>query len=314
MGNIKFIPDRRVSYGTIILKDFKKNKYTYLMGIFGILYYIIFKYWPMYGAIIAFKNFRAGLGIWGSPWVGLEHFRTFFSSIYCLRLIRNTALLSIYDILFGFPAPIILALLLNEIRQERFKRFIQTVTYMPHFISLVVVCGLLKDFTSYNGLINSIILLFGGEKTVLLQRPEVFRPLYIISGIWQSIGWNSIIYLAALSNIDIQLYDAAKIDGANRFMQAIHITLPGIVPTIMILLILKVGSVMSIGHEKTLLLYNSATYETADVISTYVYRRGLLDGNYSFSTDVGLFNSVINFFLITFANAVSKKFTETSLW
>lgn len=314
MDNLKLAPDRRVSQSRIIVKDFKKNKLIYLMGILGISYYIIFKYWPMYGSIIAFKNFRAGLGIWGSPWAGLEHFKTFFSSIYCLRLIRNTALLSIYDILFGFPAPIILALLLNELKKEHFKRLVQTVTYMPHFISLVVICGLLKDFASFNGLINNLFNIFGAEETVLLQRPEVFRPIYIISGIWQSIGWSSIIYLAALSNVDVQLYDSAKIDGANRFEQAIHITLPSIVPTIMILLILKIGSIMGVGHEKILLLYNSTTYETADVLSTYVYRRGLLDGNYSFSTAVGLFNSVINFFLIILANAASKKFTENSLW
>lgn len=314
MDNLKLAPVRRVSHGTIISRDFKKNKYIYLMGLFGLSYYIIFKYWPMYGSIIAFKNFRAGLGIWGSPWAGFEHFRTFFSSIYFMRLIRNTILISVYDIIFGFPAPILLALLLNEIRHERYKRFVQTVTYMPHFISLVVICGLLKDFTSYNGLINSLFLLFGGERTVLLQRPDVFRPLYIISGIWQNIGWSTIIYLAALSNVDVQLYDAAKIDGANRLMQAIHITLPCIVPTIMILLILKIGSIMGVGHEKIILLYNSATYETADVISTYVYRRGLLDGSYSFSTAVGLFNSIINFFILILANAASKKFTETSLW
>lgn len=297
-----------------IVRDYKRNKELYFMALFGVLYYLLFKYLPMYGAVIAFKDFRPGLGIWGSPWVGAKHFHSFFSSIYFDRLLRNTVLLSVYDILWGFPAPILLALLLNELRNRRYKQVVQTVTYMPHFISLVVICGMVKDFTAYDGLINHLIAQIGGERTVFLQKPEAFRSVYIASGIWQNIGWNSIIYLAALSAVDMELYDAAKIDGASRLMQTLHITLPCIMPTMMILLILKVGNIMSLGYEKIILLYNPTTYETADVISTYVYRRGLLQSEFSFGTAVGLFNSAINFALIITANAISKRFTDSSLW
>ncbi|SFP95304.1 ABC transporter permease [Caldicoprobacter faecalis] len=279
-----------------------------------IAYYIIFHYMPMYGAIIAFKEFNPALGIIRSPWVGFKHFKSFFEGVYFWRLIRNTLLISIYSLVWGFPAPIILALLLNEVKNNYFKRTVQTISYLPHFISLVVVCGIIKDFTSTDGVINDIIELLGGERTNFLMKPEWFRPIYVGSGIWQEVGWGSIIYLAAITNIDPELYEAATIDGASRWKQTWHITLPGIVPTIVILLILRLGGLMSVGFEKIILLYNSATMETADVISSYVYRRGLLDFDYSFSAAVGLFNSVINLILITSANKLSRKISETSLW
>ena len=268
----------------------------------------------MYGAIIAFKQYAPAKGVLGSPWVGFDHFVRFFSSHSFWRIFRNTFLISFYSLLFGFPAPIILALLLNELKNEKFKRTVQTISYLPHFISLVVVAGMIKDFTVTDGIINDFIELFGGERVPILQKAELFRPVYIISGIWQEIGWGSIIYLAALSGISQELYEAAMIDGAGRFKQVIHVTIPGIAPTIIIMLILRIGQLMNVGYEKIILLYNPSTYETADVISSYVYRVGLLEFSWSYSAAVGLFNSVVNFILVIAANWVSRRVTETSLW
>lgn len=284
------------------------------MAVPGVLYYIIFHYIPIYGASIAFKNFRPALGILESPWVGFRHFVSFFNSYYFWDILRNTILLNVYELLWGFPAPILLALLLNEIRSTMFKKTIQTVTYLPHFISTVVICGIIVDFTMEKGLINNIIALFGGATTNLLMKPEFFRTIYITTEIWQGVGWGSIIYLAALTSIDPELYNAATVDGASRLRQVIHVTLPGIAPTIVIMLILRLGKMMSVGAEKILLLYNPSIYETADVISTFVYRKGLLEANYSYSAAVGLFNSVINFALLIMANKISRKVNETSLW
>lgn len=268
----------------------------------------------MYGAIIAFKDYSPALGISGSEWVGLDNFVRFFNSPYFFRLIRNTILLSVYQLAFGFPAPIILALLLNELRSKKFKSVTQTVTYLPHFISMIVVTGMIVNFTMSSGIINDIIVFFGGEREALLQNPSLYRSIYVISSIWQEIGWGSIIYLAALSGVDGQLYEAAMIDGAGKWKQLINVTLPSITPTIIIMLILKMGAMMSIGYEKTILLYNPATYETADIISSYIYRVGLLDQDWSYSTAIGLFNSVINFTLLIITNKLSKKFSDTSLW
>ena len=223
-------------------------------------------------------------------------------------------LLSVYSLIFGFPAPIILALLLNEVRNNKFKKLTQTVTYLPHFISLIVVTGMIVNFTMTTGVINDIIVFFGGERSPLLQNPHLYRTIYIISDIWQEVGWGSIIYLAALSGVDSQLYEAAMTDGAGKFKQLIYVTLPSIMPTIIVMLILKIGSLMSIGYEKTILLYNPSTYETADIISSYVYRIGLLEQNWSYSTAIGLFNSVINLILLTITNKLSKRLSETSLW
>jgi putative aldouronate transport system permease protein len=298
-----------------IKRELTANKYLYIMALPVILYYLIFHYGTMYGAMIAFKKFDIVKGVWGSPWVGFRYFKQFFDDYYFWRLIKNTFMISINQIIWGFPAPIIFALLLNEIRAARFKKLVQTISYLPHFISTVVVCGMIFDFVSRNGLITDIFVFFGGERTNLLAYPQYFRTIYVGSGIWQEIGWGAIIYLAALSNIDTEQYEAAKIDGAGRFKQLLYVTLPGIMPTIIIMLILKVGHIMSVGYEKVMLLYNPNTYETADIISTYVYRKGIGEGGqFSYSSAVGLFSSVLNFILIVGTNYISKKTNEVSLW
>ncbi|MEG6613953.1 ABC transporter permease subunit [Pseudoclostridium thermosuccinogenes] len=300
--------------GNYILLDIKRNKYIYIMLLVVVAWYVIFCYVPMYGAIIAFKDYSIGRGIFNSPWVGFKHFVSFFSDINFMRVVRNTFLINIYDILWGFPAPIIMALLLNEVRNQYFKKTIQTLSYLPYFISMVVVCGIIVDFTSTNGIINQLLSNFGFEKVNLLSKSEFFRTVYISSGIWQNVGWGSIIYLAALTNISPELYESAVIDGAGRWKQLIHITLPGIASTIIVLLILRMGSIMSVGFEKIILLYNPLTYETADVIASYVYRKGLLNADYSYSTAIGLMNSVINFLFLVVSNWLSRRYTESSLW
>ena len=297
-----------------IKKDIKQNKSLYILVLPVLIFYIIFHYKPMYGAIIAFMDYNPRLGIKGSEWVGFAQFTRFFQSPYFTRILRNTILLSVYGIAFGFPAPIILALLLNELKQKKIKKTVQTATYLTHFISLVVVTGIIKEFTQSTGLINDIIEFFGGTRTSLIQNPALYRTIYITSDIWQEIGWGSIIYLAALSGIDEQLYEAASIDGANRWEKLIHVTLPGISTTIIIMLILRLGQILGSSYEKTILLYNEATYETADVIASYIYRVGILERNWSYSTAIGLFNSCINFVFLLVANKLSKKVSETSLW
>ena len=304
----------RESFWIQVKKDWKRNRSLYLMVLPVILFYILFHYKPMYGALIAFQDYNPRLGFSVSEGVGFDQFNRFFTSPYFGRLVKNTLLLSVYGILFGFPAPIILALLLNELRAKRFKKTVQTITYLPHFISLVVVTGIIKDFTQSTGLINDIIVMFGGERSSLIQNPALYRTIYIVSDIWQGIGWGSIIYLSALSGVDQQLYEAASIDGAGRWKQLIHVTLPGIAPTIVIMLIMRMGQLLGTGYEKTILLYNEATYETADVIASYIYRVGILERNWSYSTAIGLFNSVINLALLIVTNKISKRVSETSLW
>ena len=304
----------RESFSIRVKKDWKRNRSLYLMVLPVILFYILFHYKPMYGAIIAFQDYNPRQGVTGSEWVGFDQFIRFFTSPYFGRLVKNTLLLSVYGIIFGFPAPIILALLLNELRAKRFKKTVQTITYLPHFISLVVVTGIIKDFTQSTGLINDIIVMFGGERSSLIQNPALYRTIYIVSDIWQGIGWGSIIYLSALSGVDQQLYEAASIDGAGRWKQLIHVTLPGSAPTIVIMLIMRMGQLLGTGYEKTILLYNEATYETADVIASYIYRVGILERNWSYSTAIGLFNSVINLALLIATNKISRRVSETSLW
>ena len=295
-----------------IVRDLRRNKHIYLMLSPVLLYYLIFHYGPMYGAVIAFQDFNPIRGVLGSKWVGLQNFQDFLSSVYFSRLIFNTIAINVLDLVFGFPAPILLALLINELRWNPFKRLVQTVTYLPHFISVVVVVGMMVDFFARDGLVNQLSLT--SDPIAYLQSPEWFRQLFVGSGIWQHVGWGSIVYLAAIATIDPQLYDAAKVDGADRFRQIWHITIPGILPTIVILLILRMGSMMTVGYEKIILMYNPLTYETADVISTYVFRRGILQADFSFSAAVGLFNSVINFGLLLAANRLSRRLTEHSLW
>ena len=303
------------AFGRRVAVDFKRNKYLLLMILPVLLYYLIFHYGPMYGALIAFKDYVPRLGVWGSPWVGFEHFEKFLNNPSFWNVFKNTVLISGGQILFGFPAPIILALLLNEVRHSWYKRGIQTITYMPHFVSIMVISGILVEFCSSNGILTQIVSFFsGGESRGLLLRAELFRPIYIISGIWQEVGFGSIIYLSALSAIDSTLYEAGSIDGANRWQQLLHITLPGILSTIVVLFIMRIGRIMGVGYEKILLLYNPSTYETADVISTFVYRRGLLDMDYSFGAAVDLLNSLINMCMLFAFNALSKKVADQGLW
>ncbi|OBZ10224.1 MULTISPECIES: sugar ABC transporter permease [Bacillales] len=296
------------------VRDFMLNKYLYLMMLPVIAYYLIFHYAPMYGALIAFKEYSPMKGILGSDWVGLKHFSDFFQSYYFWRILKNTIVISLYSLIFEFPAPIILALLINEVRSKSFKRVAQTITYMPYFISLVVICGIITDFTNADGVINRLLMLFGYDGQAMLQKPELFRPIYILSEIWQRIGWESIIYIAALMSIDVEQYEAARMDGASRIKQMFYITLPGIMPTIAIMLILRMGNLLNVGFEKIILLYNPITYETADVISSFVYRKGLLEFGWSYSSAVGLFNSVINLVLLITANYISRKVNKSSLW
>jgi putative aldouronate transport system permease protein len=305
---------RKVGFINRLKRDLIRNRLIYLMLLPVIAYFAIFHYLPMYGAQIAFKNYSVARGISESPWVGLEHFQQFFNSFYFWRVLKNTLMLSFYELVFGFPAPILLALLLNEVRKALFKRAVQTITYIPHFISVVVVVGMTKDFFSLEGLVNQLLELIGLEPKFFLNGPEWFRFLYVGSGIWQGVGWGSIIYLAAMAGIDPALYEASRVDGATRLKQIIHITIPGIAPTIIILFILNIGHFMSVGADKIILLYSPVMFETADTISTYVYRKGLLETNYSFSAAVGLFNSVLNFMLLIGANMLSRKYTDTKLW
>ena len=298
------------------MKDFQRNKYVYLMLIPVIAFYILFKFRPMGNMVIAFQDYKVFKGIAGSKFVGWKNFETFFKSRDCWRLIRNTLLLNLYSIVFSFPAPIILALMINEVKSRKYKRVIQTISYMPHFISVVVVCGLLRNFLASNGIFNTIASFFnpGRETFNFLSRAEYYRTIHIGSSIWQEVGWDSIIYLATLSTIDPQLYEAAYIDGANKWQRILHVTLPGLVPVITVKFIMRVGHVMSVGHEKILLLYNAGIYETSDVIATYLYRYTFLRNNFSLGAAVGVFNSLVNVAILVTVNTVFRRFTEDSLW
>lgn len=304
----------KLSFGYRLKSDIKRNYSFYLLILPVLAYYIIFCYKPMYGALIAFKDYQPSLGVFNSPWVGFDQFKKFFDNHDFFRLVKNTLTISITNIIIGFPAPIILALLFNELKLQKFKSVAQTITYLPHFISLVVVCGLIKTFVSQGGIIYQLMLLFSDKEVGLLSRPECFVPIYVLSDLWQGIGWGSIIYLAALSGVDQELYESARLDGANKWKQVIHITLPGIAPTIVIMFILRLGSLLSVGYEKIILLYNPLIYETSDVITSYTYRVGLEQLDWSYSSAVGLLNSVINFIIVVAANKLSAKCFETSLW
>ncbi len=295
-------------------KDWKRFKWVYVMLLPVLAYYIIFHYLPMTGIIIAFQNFKPAKGILGSDWVGLKHFSDFFNGLYAWRIIRNTIVLSVYQIAFAFPMPIILALLLNEMRDGAMKRTCQTLTYMPHFVSLVVICGLVRSFTSSTGIITVVLSYLGMEPKNLLAQPQYYRAIYIISGIWESIGWESIIYLATLATVDVSLFEAADLDGASRTKKIWHINLPVLVPIIAVQLIMRVGRIMSEGADKTILLYSPITYETSDIISSYVYRSGLEKLNYSSAAAIGLFNSIINMGLVVFANWFSRTYVNEGLW
>ena len=296
-------------------KKIWRSRYLYLLLLPTFVWYIVFMYAPLYGAQIAFRDFMPALGITGGKWVGFKYFIQFFKSEYFVRLMKNTLGISVYSIVVGFPIPVILALLMNEVRSKYFKKGVQTIVYMPHFISAVVVVSLINAMLSpSNGLFNQIIQMFGGDPVHFMAEPKYFKTVYVLSDIWQTAGYGSIVYLAALTSIDPSLYEAATVDGASKWKKLLHITLPCILPTIMTMLILRMGSIFTVGYEKIMLMYNPATYETADVISTYVYRRAFEGGEYSFSAAVGLFNSVINFIVIIVFNKISKRVSEVSLW
>lgn len=305
--------------GQALARDWNMNKWKYLMILPVLVYLGFFCYKPMYGLVIAFKDYKVTRGIEGSSWADpwYKWFVSFVTDPYFPRVLKNTFTISGLTILFGFPAPILLALLINEVRSKGFKKIVQTVTYLPYFISLVVMCGILNVFCKQEGVFAQIAMFFGGEGQNYLANPRYFRLIYVLSEIWQKIGWDSIIYLAALAGIDQEQYEAAKVDGANRFQRMLHVTLPGLMPTIMILFILRMGNILNVGYEKILLLYNPSTYDVADVISTYTYRLSFPSSGtpmYSKSTAIGLFNTLVNVVFLLITNAISRKSTESSLF
>ncbi len=298
----------------LVKKRLWSSRYLYLLFLLPLAYFIIFKYGAMLWLTIAFKDYNAIQGLWKSEWVGFKHFITFFQTPDILRLIRNTILLSVYSLLWSFPMPIILALMINEVQNKPFKKVVQNISYLPHFFSTVIICGMVTNLLSTTGLVNQFLSLFQVDPINFLTRPEYFRTIYIASGIWQSVGWGSIIYLAALSGVDPGLYESAVIDGAGKLQQMWYISIPSILPIIVIQFLLSLGRIMSVGYEKVLLLYNGSIYETADVISTYVYRRGLESSEFSYATAVSLFESVINVLLVWIVNKIAQHVGETSLW
>lgn len=292
----------------------KRNATLYIMLIPFLLWMLIFQYKPMWGLQIAFKDYSLFGGMAESPWVGLENFKTFLTGPYFWRLLGNTFMIGLYGLLYGFTVPILLALLLNEVKNKYYKKTIQTAVYMPYFISTVVVAGIVTNILSPTGLVNIVLEKFGVDSIYFLMEPKYFRTIYTSMTVWQSAGYNAIIYLAALSGIDTQLYEACQIDGGNKFRQILHVTLPGILPTIIIMFILNCGSLFNVGFESIILLYQPTTYEVADVISSYVYRMGLSEGDYGLATAVGLFNSVVALLFVGITNAISKRVSEYSLW
>jgi len=297
------------------LERIRNNWEIYVLAIPFVLWYMMFAYKPMLGLVIAFQDFSIFKGISGSEWVGLANFIEFFKSPSFLRVLKNTLLINFWGLLIGFPLPIIFALMLNEVKNKYFKNTIQTFAFLPHFISVVVVAGIVTTFLSpSNGLVNIILAKFGFDKIYFLTKPEWFRTIFIGMGVWKETGFSAIIYLAALAGIDPHLYEAARVDGASKFQQLVNVTIPSILPTIMIMLILRVGKMLEVGFEKVLLLYQPSTYKTADVISTYVFRTGLSEGRYDMATAVGLFNAIVAIVLVFSANKISKKLTESSLW
>ena len=297
-----------------LLRNYQKNKMLYWMILPIVVYVFIFSYIPMFGLVMSFQNYSLAKGIFGSKWIGFKNFVDFFNGLYFKRTLGNTLLISFYTLLFALPAPIILALMLNEVQNAPFKKVIQTVSYMPHFISMIVVVSLINEFTKSNGVIASVVTAFGGTPKSYISDPGSFRAVFVVSEIWQTVGFNSIIYLSALAGVNADLYEAAEIDGAGKIAQLFHVTLPGIASTIIIMFIMRCGAMMTVNFEKILLMYSPATYETADVIQTYVYRTGIIKQKIGYSTAVGLFNSVVGLVLIVTANSLSRKYTEISMF
>lgn len=308
-------PMREMPYGRRKLsKRVYESRYLYLLLALPITYFIVFKYGAMFWLVIAFKNYNAFQGIWASKWVGLKHFISFLNDSYFWNITKNTIVLNLWMLLFYFPMPIILALMINDVRSNRFKKFAQSITYLPYFLSAVIVTGFVINLLSMDGPINMLITKAGTKAIPFMSTPEWFRPIYVLSEVWQFMGWGSIIYLAALSGVDTQLYEAASIDGASKWKQLWRISIPCIAPVISIQLLLTVGRLMTVGYEKILLLYNGATYSTADVITTYIYRRGLIKADYSYSAAVSIFQAVMSLFLVAFSNKMADKIGQTSLW
>lgn len=307
-------PAKDIPLGLKLKKDWSKYKSLYLLFVPILIYYIVFQYGSMFGLIIAFENYKPRLGFFKSPFVGLTHFKNFINDYYFKRTLMNTIRISVTNLIFSFPCPIILAIFISELRSKTYSKAVQTITYIPHFVSIVVVTSIVMDLTARNGAITQFLAKFGFEPVTMLNEPKYFLPIYIISGIWQNIGWNSIVYLAALLSIDAQLYEAARIDGAGKLRQLWSITLPSLLPTIIIMLILQVGKMFNVGYEKIILMYNPMTYEVADVINSYVYREGLLNLNYSYAAAVGMFNSIVSFILVWTTNKISNKLTGSGLW
>lgn len=295
-------------------KVLRRDWQIYSLAVLPLIFFLVFRYLPMLGNVIAFRRFRPGGSIFGDEWVGLRYVQMFLEDPTFWKVFGNTLALGALSLLVCFPLPIILALLLNEVRSRYFKRFVQTVSYLPHFLSIVIVAGMLMQILSLEGTVNQILGFFGGDAISFLQQPEWFRTIYVSSEVWQTVGWGTILYLAALTTVDASLYEAARIDGANRWSQTWHVTLPGIRPTMVTLLILNIGAFMAVGFEKILLIYNPMTYPTADVISTYLYRVGLVSNNFSYAAAIGLFEAIIGLTLILSANAISRRAVGASLW
>lgn len=306
--------NRHYTRKTYVLKRLNESKYLYVLFLLPFLYFIVFKYSAITWLLIAFKKFKATRGLWGSEWVGLKYFKQFITDPYFWQLIRNTLMINLYNLLFNFPVPILLALMINEMRNRPFQKVVQTVSYLPYFVSTVAVCGLVVSFFSSDGLLTTLLAKLTGEVKQYRMLPEYFRAIYVGTEIWQFAGWGSIIYLAALTGVDTQLYEAATIDGATRLKQIIHISLPCIAPVISIQLLLTVGRMLTVGYEKILLLYTGATYSTADVLSTYIYRRSLLKADYSYGAAISLFQAVVSLFLVTGSNYLARRMGSTSLW
>lgn len=305
---------RLISVKKITLKKLWGQRYLFLMVLPGFLVILVFNYFPMYGILLAFKDYNIVKGIWASPWVGFSHFYDFFKDPMAFRVLKNTLLLGLNSLFWGFPAPIILALLFNELTNKTFKKISQTITYFPNFISVVIIAGMLKEFCSREGFFNQIVKFFGGNPTIFLLEPRYFRTIFVSSSIWQSVGFGSIIYLAALNGADPTLYEVADIDGASRWQKVVNVTWPAIRPTTIILLLFSLGGILGTDFQKIILLYSPDTYSVADVIGSYVYREGILGAKFEYTTAIGLFMSGISFIILYLANFLSRKFSETSLW
>ncbi|MFI6128233.1 ABC transporter permease [Micromonospora sp. NPDC051141] len=309
-------PDRRrrVARRRPWRRALRRDWQLYSLAVLPLLFFLVFRYLPMLGNVIAFRRFRPGGSVFGEYWTGLRYFRLFFTDPTFWDVFTNTLVLGALTLLFCFPLPIVLALLLNEVRSRVLKRFVQSVSYLPHFLSIVIVAAMVMQLLSVDGTVNQVVGAFGGQPVPFIQEPGWFRSIYVSSEVWQTVGWGTILYLAALTTIDGDLYEAARIDGANRWRQTWHVTLPGIRPTMVTLLILNIGTFMAVGFEKILLLYNPLTYPTADVISTYLYRVGIVSGNLSYAAAIGLFEAVIGLTLVLSANGISRRAVGTSLW